>query len=64
MPHSSPRAGCERGKSFFRFELDLRLCSDPGVDGLPIDSNDRSSASSEGTESLDVDRVCMYSRLS
>jgi len=61
-PQSSPRAACDRGKSFLRYELDLRLCREPGVDGLPSESKDRSSASKEGMESLDVDLVCRYSR--
>lgn len=58
--HSS-RFGSERDNSLRRSVFDLRLRSEPGVDGLLVESKDRSSASRDGIESLDIDRMCRYS---
>jgi len=49
---------CERALSRLYEWGDLGLRNDSGVAGLPNEDTDRSSASSEGTLSLDVDRVC------
>lgn len=57
-PHSSV-AGKDRGLSFFKLGQDLRLRNDPGVDRLPLDKIDLSSASSDGTDSADVVLVCI-----
>ena len=54
--HSSV-AGTDRDVTFFKFDIDLRLCKDSGVEGLPLERMDRSSASKDGIDSADVDRV-------
>lgn len=56
FPTQFSRTGCDRGDSFRMFMLDLRLRIDSGVAGLPKERSERSSASSEGMESLEADR--------
>lgn len=54
--HSSV-VGTDRGVAFLRLIKDFRLRRDSGVDKLPFDNIDLSSASKEGTDSADADRV-------
>lgn len=49
-------AGTERDVTLLRFDMERLLRSDPGVEGLPLDRMDRSSASRDGTESEEVER--------
>jgi hypothetical protein len=59
--HSSD-LGNDFAFSFLRFWMDFRLHRDSGVDRLSLDNMDLSSASSDGTESADTERV--YRKLS
>lgn len=44
--------------SLFKLRIDLRLRSDSGVEGLPLERIDLSSASNDGIDSAEVVRVC------
>jgi hypothetical protein len=54
--HSSA-AGNDLEACFFKLLIDFRLRSDSGVDKLSFERIDLSSASSDGTDSAETDRV-------
>lgn len=54
--HSSA-VGSDLEACFLKFVLDFRLRNDSGVDELSLESMEESSASSDGTDSADRDRI-------